>query len=71
MKRTISRKADWLCSKCGQVSNNSEPCHDCARKEWDANPVPPPPKPDPEITPTRRCDFGAFDFILRFVRVEK
>lgn len=34
---------DWLCSRCGQVSNSSEPCHACDRKEREANPIPPPP----------------------------
>ena len=117
-RRQPPREADWLCSRCGQVSNSSEPCYDCARKERDANPIPPPPpvlcgptrdssrksykreqrqpsntlytkssprkrpqpsktpytrgwpipqKPDPNITPTRRCDFGAFDFVRRFI----
>ena len=31
-------------------------------------PFPPVPmKPDPTITPTRDCDFGAFDFVGRWV----
>ena len=42
---------DWLCSKCGQVSNNSEPCYACDRKEREAHPIPPPP-PAPD-RPTR------------------
>ena len=27
----------------------------------------PPMRPDPTITPTTRCDFGAFDFVWRWV----
>ncbi len=48
---TTPGKDDWLCSRCGQVSNSSEPCYDCDRKEREANPVPPPP-PAPD-RPTR------------------
>ncbi len=42
------REEDWLCSRCGQVSNNSEPCYACDRKEREAHPIPPPP-PAPDL----------------------
>ena len=75
----FDKNGDWLCSKCGQVSNRSEPCYDCDRKEREANPIPPPPpapgwptrdssrkkfiKPMPE-TSYVVIDFGDWDFGL-------
>ena len=59
MPYTTSGEKDWLCSRCGQVSNSSEPCYDCDRKEREANPVPPPP-PAPD-RPTRDSSRKSFE----------
>ena len=56
---TTPGKDDWLCSRCGQVSNSSEPCYDCDRKEREANPIPPPP-PAPS-RPTRDSSKKSFE----------
>jgi hypothetical protein len=50
----MNRTADWLCSKCGKVSNSSEPCYECYRKARGIIPPPPPVLSRPTRDSSRR-----------------